>query len=179
MTCGIYMIKKRNNGQKYIGQSINIENRFREHKSLKDKSSHIDNAINKYGVGAFDFLILKELPEDRDLLNKYEKYYIKKYNTFLSNFHYNHTAGGDACFGSSNSMYGKRHSFATRRKMSIAKNTTGYLFVRKEDNTRFLNGYEYVYTYRDSKNKRRTLRHWNLNGLKERVQEKGLPWEEL
>ena len=43
----------------------------------------------------------------------------------------------------------------------------------------FLYIYEYIYTYRDSKNKRRTLRHWHLNGLKERVQEKGLPWEEL
>lgn len=31
MACGVYMIKHKNTGQMYIGQSIDIEKRFKQH----------------------------------------------------------------------------------------------------------------------------------------------------
>lgn len=31
MTCGIYMIQNKQTGQKYIGQSVDIESRYRGH----------------------------------------------------------------------------------------------------------------------------------------------------
>ena len=52
--CGIYLIENKINGKKYIGQSINIYKRFREHCFLSNKNhSYIDNAIHKYGKENF------------------------------------------------------------------------------------------------------------------------------
>lgn len=78
----------------YIGQSKNIEDRWRKH-CYNKKNSYIDDAIRKYGKENFDFQIICELEQDDDLLNAMEKYYIWKYNTFEDKKHYNLTPGGD------------------------------------------------------------------------------------
>ena len=88
MTCGIYMIKNKKTGQKYIGQSINIEKRWKDHCYGYDKkNSYIDNSINKYGQ--------YKCENNSDLLNELERYYIWKYNTYQDKNHYNLTPGGD------------------------------------------------------------------------------------
>lgn len=94
MTCGIYMIKNKDTGQIYIGQSINIERRFREHCQSKRKL-YIDNAIRKHGKEKFIFSVICKLECDEDLLNTMEEYYIWKYDTYKSKNHYNLTPGGD------------------------------------------------------------------------------------
>lgn len=59
MTCGIYKIENKLNGKVYIGQSINIEQRWREHKSRylsideKEYNKPLYNAIRKYGLQKF------------------------------------------------------------------------------------------------------------------------------
>lgn len=95
MTCGIYMIKNKETGQIYIGQSINIEQRWREHCSFNKNSSYIDKAIHKNGKNKFNLYIIAELPNNEEILLKHEKYWIKFYNTFKNRFHYNLTPGGD------------------------------------------------------------------------------------
>jgi group I intron endonuclease len=96
MTCGIYLIENKKTGQKYIGQSYNIERRWREHLRCKDrKRSYIDNAIHKHGNEKFTLSIICELEKDDDLLNEMEKYYIWKFNTYEDKNHYNLTPGGD------------------------------------------------------------------------------------
>lgn len=56
---GIYKITKKENGKSYIGQSNDIERRFKEHQT-KGKESRIplDIAIQKYGKDAFKYEII-------------------------------------------------------------------------------------------------------------------------
>lgn len=73
-------------GQTYIGKSINIEDRFKQHTSTE----LVDVAIANEGVDNFVFFIIEE---SNDNLNELEQYYIKQYNTFEDSRHYNQTAG--------------------------------------------------------------------------------------
>lgn len=133
MTCGIYLIENKKTGQKYIGQSDDIERRWGEHLRCKDrKNSYIDNAIHKHGDENFTLSIICELEKDDDLLNAMEEYYIWKFNTYKDKNHYNLTPGGDfnpmkvpeiaaKVSGKNNPMYGREHTSETKKKMSKAK----------------------------------------------------------
>ena len=88
---GIYKITKKENGKCYIGQSNNIERRFREHLTKGDKSRiAVDKAIQKYGPAAFTFEILEECSIEQ--LNERESYWIKYYDA--KNKGYNMSDGG-------------------------------------------------------------------------------------
>lgn len=96
MTCGIYLIQNKTTKQKYIGQSINIERRWKQHCRKHDRNnSRIDNAIGKYGKNNFELIIIEETSNDTDILNKREQYWINYYNTYKNPYHYNLTLGGD------------------------------------------------------------------------------------
>jgi group I intron endonuclease len=62
MTCGVYSITNKNNGEIYIGSSIDIEHRWREHVRMLEKGDHcnrlLQRAWSKYGETAFVFAIL-------------------------------------------------------------------------------------------------------------------------
>lgn len=92
--CGIYYIKNIVNNNMYIGQSINIKNRFSCYKSALNKNSHYNEKLqedfNKYGIESFEFGVLEEC--NREDLDKLEQYYIKKYNTMIEG--YNNASGG-------------------------------------------------------------------------------------
>lgn len=92
MSCGIYKITNNINNKSYIGQSINIERRWREHKNLKIIDSILKNAFIKYEIKNFSFSILEEC--DREKLNEKEIFYIKKYNSLKPNG-YNIVEGGN------------------------------------------------------------------------------------
>lgn len=94
---GIYKITKKSNGKSYIGQSSNIERRFKEHKYKKDIP--IDLAIQKYGSDAFEFSILEECSQEQ--LDEREIYWIQYYNTYKG-FGYNCSAGGGNNRGENN-----------------------------------------------------------------------------
>ena len=113
-SCGIYSITNKNTGQKYIGQSINIQRRFKQHKYNKKPITYIDRAINKYGVDNFEFEILEECKPTE--LNKLEKQYIKKYNTYKSQKHYNLTTGGDSKYAMSKTTKLKIKETKARKK---------------------------------------------------------------
>ncbi len=100
MSIGIYKYTNKINGNSYIGQSINIEQRYQQHlfdaKNLATrKGTAIDKAIAKYGIENFTFEILEECPKEQ--LNEREKYWINFYDTY--NNGYNLTSGGDAVRG--------------------------------------------------------------------------------
>ena len=97
MISGIYKITNKLNGHFYIGQSVNIQARFREHhfsgKHIEDKDHNtpIHLAIYKYGWENFETEILEEC--SKDLLNEREIYWIEKLSA-TKNGNYNILLGG-------------------------------------------------------------------------------------
>lgn len=96
MSCGIYKITNLINGHSYIGQSVNIEQRWSREKYIaftpteKGYEMTISEAFRKYGLKNFAFEILEECSISE--LNEKEQYYIKKYDTYKNG--YNSTLGG-------------------------------------------------------------------------------------
>lgn len=79
---GIYKITNQLNGKVYIGQSIDIEERWRQHKrAWRDTSRKalLYEAIRKDGLENFLFEIIEECPKER--LNEREKFWIREYNS--------------------------------------------------------------------------------------------------
>lgn len=98
---GIYKVTNLINNKKYIGQSINIEERWKRHKSHSlnnygnDYNCVFYRAIRKYGLENFKFEVIEECCKED--LDKKEKYWIKYYNTYLGFLNcngYNMTLGG-------------------------------------------------------------------------------------
>lgn len=96
---GIYKITKIVDGKSYIGQSNDIERRFKEHQT-KGKASRIpvDVAIEKYGIDAFTYEVLEECPIEK--LNERETYWINYYHTVETG--YNCNAGTSFLYGEFN-----------------------------------------------------------------------------
>lgn len=97
MSCGIYKITNKINNHSYIGQSVNIENRWVDEKSRafnpnsESYTSTLSKAFRKYGVDNFIFEIIA-LCDQKDLDDK-EKYFISLYDTYYNG--YNETTGGN------------------------------------------------------------------------------------
>lgn len=138
--CGIYKIENTINNMLYIGQSVDIQKRWIEHRYELNKGIHINKhlqrAWNKYGQDAFVFSIL-ELCDEEDL-NNLETEYIASYKSNNEEYGYNLTIGGDgvrgwvptdewrqklkiANAGENNPMFGRSHTVETKKKISEAK----------------------------------------------------------
>ena len=90
---GIYKITNLINGKVYIGQSIHIEIRWKEHKYSND-ATPLHQAFNKYGIDNFKFEVVEECTIDE--LNELEIYYIQYFNSLVPNG-YNQQYGGVDC----------------------------------------------------------------------------------
>lgn len=96
MSCGIYKITNKINGHSYIGQSINITERWSNekldscNKNSINYNSSLSKAFRKYGIYNFSFEIIEECSIEE--LNNKEQYYIHYFNTY--NDGYNETTGG-------------------------------------------------------------------------------------
>lgn len=100
---GIYRIINKINKDSYIGQSTDIQYRWKAHKYKPfDKNCPEYNcvfyrAIRKYGLENFEFVVLEECSVND--LNEKEKYWINYYRTYIyfnDSKGYNMTLGGDA-----------------------------------------------------------------------------------
>lgn len=96
---GLYLVKHKDsaNTNCYIGQAINIYNRFNSHHLVDYKNPNNSQyntkfykAIRKYGWDAFEVIVLELCPIEE--LDKKEIEYIAQYDSFHNG--YNGTAGG-------------------------------------------------------------------------------------
>jgi group I intron endonuclease len=112
--CGIYCIENLYNNKRYIGQSCNINKRFREHKNKlknnKDDCILLQKAYNKYGEKNFKYYILEYC--EKDFLEKREIFYIKDLKSHKYENGYNISLGGKSF------MRGLKHSEETKQKIS-------------------------------------------------------------
>ena len=102
---GIYKITNKLNNSSYIGKSINIYERWSEHKresqlseeiwqaNKRHEQTYLHRAMRKYGIDNFSFEVIEEC--DKDKLSEREIYWISYYNTYLNPDDYNMTPGGD------------------------------------------------------------------------------------
>lgn len=94
---GIYRIENLVNHKNYIGQSIHIETRWKDHKRLAfypllvSYNYPLYRAIRKYGVENFKFSIIENCLEEE--LNEKECYWLSYYQSFGLKG-YNQTPGG-------------------------------------------------------------------------------------
>lgn len=99
--CGIYCIKNLVNGKVYIGQSVNIKRRIKDHfvrafscnKSNDEYDKPLGRAIRKYGKENFEVTIIEECEKEK--LNEREIYWIKFYNSTDKECGYNLSEGGE------------------------------------------------------------------------------------
>jgi group I intron endonuclease len=77
--CGVYAIENTKDGSVYIGQSVNIEQRFKTHQYQLRIGYHTNHALQRawkeYGKSSFVFKVLEYCPESE--LDKREYHYIK------------------------------------------------------------------------------------------------------
>jgi group I intron endonuclease len=82
---GIYIVTNNVNGKRYVGQSIDIERRWNQHRYGKG-SLLLRNAIKKYGIENFSFEVKEEVddtlpkPELVKLLIEKEQEWLDKTN---------------------------------------------------------------------------------------------------
>lgn len=100
MTSGVYHILNTLNGKRYIGSSVDIEKRWRNHlymlKNGIHHNLHLQRAFNKYGENVFAFEIL-EIAKKDECIQREQSYLdsiVPKYNfcpTAGSPLGYKHT----------------------------------------------------------------------------------------
>ena len=137
---GIYSITCKVNNKVYIGSSINIVKRWREHLSLlrsgKHPNQYLQHTFTKYGEESFSFSIVVGCEPEMLLIE--EEKQIKIYNSFNDGFNLVETP--------TTNMLGYEHTEETKRKMSDAKKGKRSSIAKFDDKTiedirgKFFNG---------------------------------------
>ncbi len=99
---GIYLITNKINGKGYVGLSVNIQQRWWDHRyhsihstKKEDVDKVLYKAIKKYGLENFELTILEECRKEE--LKQKEMFWINKLDTYRKG--YNATLGGDSPSG--------------------------------------------------------------------------------
>ena len=84
IVCGIYKITNQLTKENYIGQSVNISDRFKQHIKCglgidASSTNKLYNNMQKYGVWNFTFELLQKC--NRDKLNEKERFWIEMYQS--------------------------------------------------------------------------------------------------
>lgn len=88
---GIYQITNLKSGKLYIGQSVDVKKRIKDHIYELSHGMHgnryLQSAWNKYGAANFVFSVLEVVPEES--LTEREKYWVEFYGGYESDKLYN------------------------------------------------------------------------------------------
>ena len=127
---GIYKIRNCINGKIYVDQSIDIKNRFKQHKYIckKNKYNHpLYNAFKKYGIDNFEFIIV-EIVDDIFLLDLREQYWLNHYQSCDRDYGYNIALGAKGVIHTeetkqkiANSHKGSKYSEEAKLNMAVAQ----------------------------------------------------------
>ena len=127
MGIGIYLIRNKANNKVYVGQSVDIKQRWYNHKrELRNGThynEHLQKAYNKYGKENFEFKIIEYCTEEE--LDELESKWIKEFDSMNCNKGYNSESGGNknkrfseerikAISSGGNPMYNKHHTEETK-----------------------------------------------------------------
>jgi group I intron endonuclease len=117
---GIYGIKNKKTNKIYVGQSKNIQKRWKTHmtelKNEKHRNKHLLNSFKIHGEDCFEFLVLEECEEleldakEEEWINKFPKELVYNQNMHIVDLR-----------GKNNPFYGKTHNENSKKKMSIWK----------------------------------------------------------
>lgn len=113
MLSGIYKIKNVINNKSYIGSSININNRIKQHKESLLKGKHhsikLQRSYDKYGVNNFKFEIIEEVPNE-NLIDR-EQHYINLFDSYNNGYN---------SVGYAGSNLGMKHGDFTKNKIRLS-----------------------------------------------------------
>lgn len=92
--CGIYKITNQITKECYIGQSVDVAKRFKDHAKCgldidRPQGNKLYQSMLEYNLWNFSFELLEECPKEQ--LNEKEKFYISLYDS--CNYGYNSTTG--------------------------------------------------------------------------------------
>lgn len=112
--CGVYQIKSLRTGRLYIGSSENLIERLAKHRRLLKRGVHhsykLQREVSLHGIDVLEFKPLV-ICAPKDLLF-FEQRLIQGFNTVKRGFNVAEVAGAP--------MRGRKHTDATKRKMSAA-----------------------------------------------------------
>lgn len=107
---GIYKIQSKIDNKYYIGSSINIFKRWKEHKyelrNNRHSNSHLQNFVNKYTLDNLDFIIIEECTKDNIITREQEYLNTLDKNSF------------NICINAIAPMTNRKHTIETLDKMS-------------------------------------------------------------
>lgn len=139
------------NGKFYIGQTYNIEKRWKEHLNEAKKSDFkIYRAMRKYNILIDAFSIEEDNILTQEEADQKEIYYIEKYNSFYDG--YNSTLGGkNGCIAPSGENHPKavlddEELYELRRLRATKEYTCGQLY-NKYNNILSYSGFEKLWNY--------------------------------
>lgn len=134
---GIYIITNKLNNKKYIGKSVDIGSRWKDHCRHSLTETHIDRAITKYGPENFDIDVLEVVDSNNEnldhILYQKEIYYVSLFDAKESDEFYNHSYGGEGFFaGEKHPNYGKSNYKHHQCKFYIIDDVGGIDFLKTE-----------------------------------------------
>lgn len=116
LTSGIYQIINTTNNKIYVGSSINLKQRFNDHKKLlrhnKHPNNHLQSSWIKYGETNFKFKIIEFINND-NLLTR-EQFHINLFSSYDNKIGYNISKIAGNTFGT-------KRTDESKLKMSIAR----------------------------------------------------------
>lgn len=182
---GIYKVTNKINGKVYIGQSVDIGKRWRQHMTAKD-DIYFHKAIQKYGVENFEWEVIEQCKK-KDL-DEREIYWIEYYDSY--NKGYNCTKGGEGNSGEGSpnwkggisydpehkKEYGKQYYEENKEKMK--EYGKQWYEVNKEKRKQYRKQY---YEVNKEELKERTKQHMKeyYEANKEKIKEKAKEYREV
>ena len=108
----IYVITNLSNGKRYVGQTVDVRNRWANHRFAPGDCPALHAAIKRYGISKFTFRVV-EACDSKHRADDAERGWIRWYRSRSFELGYNITEGGDG-------VSGWTASKETRERMSRA-----------------------------------------------------------